>query len=72
MSSNVCDLNRERAKRDYASIVRVINPDARKARARKLLLSWLDEHADLGAEFLLSELSGATVAVEAFHDMTKE
>lgn len=69
---NVTDLNRERAIRAYRDLAKHVSPDARKARARKLLLNWLDEHTDLGAEFLLSELSGARVAVEAFQDMTKE
>lgn len=74
--SNITDLNlaraaRETAKREQNTIVSFaahFSPEARQARARHLLLNWIDEHKEFGAEFLIGELSGALVTVQAMEE----
>lgn len=76
MSNNITDLNLARAARETAkraeepivSFAALFSPEARQARARHLLLNWLDEHKDLGPEWLVHELTGLIVCIQADSD----
>jgi len=73
MTGNITDLGSKRAERDRAkdtirSFASHFSDDARKARFRQMLLNLIDEHKDLGAEFLIGELSGGLVTVQAMKE----
>ena len=75
----VTDLNQARATRetlkraeksvsDFASM---FSTEARQMRARAILLHWLDENSDLGAEFLVELLAEVSTAAQIYEDLTR-
>lgn len=68
---NVTDISGLLEKRRAAkpqNVIDLVGERAVKTRARKLLISWIEEHKDLGREYLLGELEGAEVYVRALSD----
>jgi hypothetical protein len=70
--TNLRDFASKRAKAKVVSEVKSFaahfSAESRQARFRHALLNLIDDHADLGATFLISELTGALIVAQVFED----